>query len=143
MIKFRIDSSDAKLKLNKLIKELKRPRDMMQEVSDVIVEDIKNRIIKTKTDPDGNKWAPWAPSTREARVKDGTAALGLLYRNGDLARSITATMKGSKSFEISSDLEYAQYLQEGTAKMPARPFIGISKRAQTGINQVIKQYLEK
>lgn len=143
MIKFRIEGQDVSRKLEALIRKLKNPKDMMQEVSDVIVEDIKNRIIKTKTDPEGNKWLPWAPSTREARVKDGTAALGLLYRNGDLARSITGTVKGSKAIEIGSNLEYAKYLQEGTSKMPARPFIGISKRAQTGINQVIRQYLEK
>ena len=143
MIKFRIEGQDVSRKLEALIRKLKNPKDMMQEVSDVIVEDIKNRIIKTKTDPEGNKWLPWAPSTQEARVKDGTAALGLLYRNGDLARSITGTVKGSKAIEIGSNLEYAKYLQEGTSKMPARPFIGISKRAQTGINQVIRQYLEK
>ena len=143
MIKFRIEGQDVSKKLATLIRQLKNPKEMMQEVSDIIVEDIKERIIKTKTDPEGNKWAPWAPSTQEARVKDGTAALGLLYRNGELARSITATMKGSKAFEIGSNLEYAKYLQEGTTRMPARPFIGISKRAQTGINQVIKQYLEK
>lgn len=143
MLKFRIEGGDVNKKLAILIRKLKNPKEMMQEVSDIIVEDIKNRIIKTKTDPDGNKWEPWANSTKESRIKDGTAALGLLYKSGDLARSITATMKGNKAFEVGSNLEYAKYLQEGTSKMPSRPFIGISKRAQRGINQVIKQYLEK
>lgn len=143
MIKIRVNADDAKLKLGKLVKQLKNPREMMREVSDIIVEDIKERIIHTKTDPQGKRWAPWAPSTAEARQKDGTVALGLLYKTGDLANSIVATMKGAKSFEVGSNAEYAKYLQEGTDKMPARPFVGISKRAQKGIKEVISQYMEK
>lgn len=148
MLKFRVERSQTKDAIGDLAKKLANPRDMMQEIGDIIVEDIKHRIVKLKQDPDDQPWAPWAESTRKGRERKGNAALGLLYDTGTLLHSITSEVKnhgakGGWSLQVGTNVHYATYLNEGTEKMPARPFLGISKRAQASIDEAIKLYMEK
>ena len=137
----RVDFREVQNAIGDIRKKLDNPRNLMQEIGDIIAEDIKNMISVRKTSPSDQPWAPWADSTRKARERKGNAALGLLVDSGTLLRSITSQVIGSHhTVQIGTNVHYAEYLNNGTTKMPARPFIGISKRAQEGINQAIKQY---
>lgn len=137
----RVDYREVQNAIGDIRKKLDNPRPLMQEIGDIIAEDIKNMISTRKTGPTDQPWAPWADSTRKARERKGNAALGLLVDSGTLLRSITSQVIGSHhTVQIGTNVHYAEYLNNGTPKMPARPFIGISKRAQEGINQAIKQY---
>lgn len=89
------------------------------------VQATRERIITSKTAPDGQRWRPWSQATLRARQADGTAGRGLLYRTGQLANSIQYRVS-PKTVTVYSNLPYAQYLQQGTMRMPARPFIGWS-----------------
>lgn len=141
-LEFRVDFREVQQAIGDLRKKLENPRPLMQEIGDIIAEDIRNMISTRKVGPDDRPWAPWAPSTAKARERKGNAALGLLVDSGTLLRSITSQVIGSHhTVQIGTNVHYAQYLNEGTPKMPARPFLGISKRAQEGINQAIKLYL--
>jgi phage gpG-like protein len=115
---------------------------MMKEIGDIVVEDIRHRISTLKQSPEGEAWSPWADSTAKARQRKGNAALGLLVDSGTLLRSITSQVIGSHhTVQIGTNVPYAGYLNDGTPKMPARPFLGVSERAQHDINEVMKQYL--
>lgn len=144
-LEFRVEAKEVQQAIGDIRKKLEKPRDMLREIGDIIVEDIKNRIVKTKQSPENEApWAPWAPSTAKARERKGNAALGLLFDSGNLLNSITAQIVGShNTLQIGTNVHYATYLHNGTPKMPARPFMGISKRAQQGINEAIKMYMEK
>jgi HK97 gp10 family phage protein len=134
-------TSDFDNEVKRVIKKLEDPRDFLKEVGEIVVEDIKHRIAVTKTDPDGNKWEPWATSTELGRIKDGSVALGLLYKSGELLDSIRYRINSKKSITIGSTAPYAEYLQEGTNNMPARPFIGMSDRSREAITEAIQLYL--
>ena len=141
-LEFRVDFREVQQAIGDLRRKLENPRPLMQEIGDIITEDIRNMISTRKVGPDDRPWAPWAPSTAKARERKGNAALGLLVDSGTLLRSITSQVIGSHhTVQIGTNVSYAQYLNQGTPKMPARPFLGISKRAQEGINQAIKLYL--
>ena len=138
----RVDYREVQQAIGDIRKKLDNPRPLMQEIGDIIAEDIKNMISVRKTSPTDQPWAPWADSTAKARERKGNAALGLLVDSGTLLRSITSQVIGSHhTVQIGTNVHYAEYLNNGTPKMPARPFMGISKRAQEGINSAIKLYL--
>ena len=140
-IQFRIDAREVQEAIGDIRKKLQNPRNLMLEIGDIITEDIKHRITTLKTDPEDKPWTPWAPSTEKGRIRKGNAHLGLLFDTGTLLRSISSQVIGSHhTLQVGTNLHYATYLQEGTKKMPARPFLGISKRAQTSINEAIKLY---
>lgn len=140
---FRVDAKEVQQSIGDIRKKLANPRSMMQEIGDIIVEDIKNRITTTKKDVNTDKsWSPWKPSTKKARTKKGNAALGLLYDSGELLNSITSQVVGShNTLQVGTNVPYASYLHEGTPKMKARPFMGVSERAQESINEAIVLYL--
>lgn len=141
-LKFRVDFKEVQQAIGDLRRKVEDRRAVMQEIGDIIAEDIRNMIAIRKTDPQDKPWSPWADSTRKARERKGNAALGLLVDSGALLRSITAQVIGSHhTVQIGTNVKYAEYLNNGTEKMPARPFLGVSKRAQQGINEAIRLYL--
>jgi phage virion morphogenesis protein len=146
-LKFRVATNEVNAAVGTLTRKL-NDKAIMQEVGDIIVEDIKHSIAVTKKGPDDKPWKPWAPSTAKGRERKGNAALGLLFDTGKLLRSITAEVKnhGSKGgvqVYIGSNTKYAEWLDQGTEKMPARPFLGVSKRAKASIDEAINTYLSK
>lgn len=81
------------------------------------------QIMADKDDPEGREWAPWQPSTRAERERKGNAGLGLLWDEGTLLQSINVQVN-AQSMAVGTNSPYAPYLQDGTKKMPARPFLG-------------------
>lgn len=130
--------------LQKAIDALADPRPFLEEAGDILVANTVARIVLTKQDPKGQAWPAWATSTLIARTKKGNAGNGLLFDDGTLARSIKSQVNG-KSVEVGSDgsAPYAVFLQEGTANMPARPFIGISKQDRDEVHAALVDYFRK
>lgn len=104
-------------------------KDFLNELGVGLVDEVHKRINDTKTAPDGTRWKPWASSTAKARRRAGTASSGLLFNSGELTRSIGYTITGNK-VAVNTTLPYAQFLQNGTKNMPARPFLGMGKAEQ-------------
>lgn len=102
------------------------------------------RILKTKTAPDGTKWAPLAASTVKnlERTKAGGS---MLYRTGALHRAAGYSLAlWSKGAIILDDkMNYSRFLQEGTKKMPARPYLGVSKEDAEKLKGLTIEYLHK
>ncbi|MEE7478427.1 phage virion morphogenesis protein [Methylobacterium hispanicum] len=94
------------------------------------------RIRSEKTSPDGAAWAAWARSTA-ARKKKGS---GLLVDTGRLMGSISASVAGDTAV-IGTNVFYGGYLQEGTSKMPARPFLGLSNANESELFGAAQAYV--
>lgn len=139
-MKFTITGQDAVIaEINSVLRGIK-DRKLMQELANVVQQDIKNRIKVTKTTPDNIPWAPWSASTLRARTKKGNASTGLLFDSGKLFNSIKAT-SGIQTFSVGTDVKYAPYLNNGTNKMVARRFMGISPQAKESMLALIETKL--
>lgn len=110
------------------------PEETLRRVAEEEVQKVQNRIRNTKTDPEGQPWAPWSMATIRANRNKGGS---LLFRTGALLNSIQFRIS-EKTLTIYSNAGYAKYLQFGTPKMPARPFLGWSQADINRIKQILK-----
>lgn len=126
-----------------IVKKLRDPRPLLETIGQLLVASTQARIRTTKTDPRGGAWAPWSTATYIARARSGQLAGGLLYNSGQLYRSIDYKVQGKQVIVGSNNVFYASFLQDGTPKMPARPFIGFSDGDREMINRTAQRYLLK
>lgn len=94
------------------------------------LQDTRQRIAITKTDPRGRRWAPWSFNTFRSRRSRGTLSGGLLFESGALWRSIKYTIRGN-TMKFGSTEPYAKYLQNGRTtptNMPARQIVNLNTR---------------
>jgi phage gpG-like protein len=108
--------------MNLAIAKLANHQRFYDRAGKIGVDQVKDRIKNTKQDPDGLSWAP----------RKGDKTHPLLYNTGDLFASINKTV-GPSGVTISPDVDYAKYLQLGTSKMPARPFMGWGAKDQEAV----------
>lgn len=87
------------------------------------VADVKNRIRNEKTDPNGNKWAPWSPNTRKKHRRHS-----LLYDTNTLHRNIKSKKLDKYHRVIGTPIPYAKFLQRGRTNMPARQILNLNTR---------------
>lgn len=86
------------------------------------LSELIDKNFDKEVDPRDRKWVDLKPATW-ARKRTRK----ILTETGRLRRSIRVT--GNRSgITIQANTEYAKYLQFGTSKMPARPFIGWSPK---------------
>ena len=85
-------------------------------------------------------WAALAPSTIEGRVRAGYPPGPILQRTHALASSISGG-HGKDFAEVGTGVEYGQYHQTGTRKMPARPFLIATERDLDLIGEAIADYI--
>lgn len=136
------------MKLNKNPKTLTEPisrkwanqQQYLELLGPKLVSLVRERIERTKTEPSGRKWAPWASSTARARRREGTAGSGLLFRTGQLSASIHYIISGPK-VAVRTNLPYAKYLQNGTSRMPARPFLGTGPKEEQAMQSLWKKWI--
>lgn len=115
---------------------------LMQAIG-AIVENSTRERFSTKTAPDGVSWDSLRPSTLV--IKKGRGSL--MVDRGDLMRSITHHAT-AVSIEVGTDRPYGKYLQTGTKnsdgseRMVARPFLGLSEDDFTDIRELLNDFLE-
>lgn len=136
MFKFLVAGADKLLeKLHKIQKEMEN-QEYLEKIGQVVKEDIQERIRTGKTSADGVPWVPWAPSTLVARMRQGTASRGLLYNSGKLLNSFKVVTTKT-SFTIGTSSPYSAFLNNGTNRMQARPFMGVSPKARATIKTIL------
>ena len=136
-----MDAELALAELNAIVARAALPGPVLELIGHSEVENARGRIQQTKVNPWGGDWASWADSTAYSRERKGTAGQGLLWDRGDLLESIHFAIMG-ESVEIGSDLEIARYLQDGTERMPARPFLGWAEPVLPFYEQLWINYLQ-
>lgn len=105
------------------------------------LRDINRRITVAKTDPYGRRWAPWSFNTMRQRIREGTAGRGLLFKTGQLLRSFVANIRGDE-VTISSNLDYAAYLEEGRNNMRPRKIVDLASRLSFNrLTKIMQKYL--
>lgn len=129
--------------ISKLVSKLSYPKELLETIGSGLEASTKQRIQTTKTSPDGKLFAPWRPGTLKARIKKGTASRGLLFDSGNLYNSITHQLRqNSVEVGVTDKAPYAILLQQGTSKMVARPFVGISQKDRLMISNAIKTFFK-
>ncbi len=124
-----------------LVLKAREQKKMLNEIGPLLVAEVRNRLERKKSDPDGRRWQPWATSTAIARRREGTAGTGLLLRTGQLRDSINYKVEGPKAVVFTKE-RYAQYLQNGTNRMPARPFLGMGKVERQIVRDVWNKWIK-
>lgn len=108
-----------------------------------LLESSTRKRFKTKTAPDGSRWAPlslWTLYSKTTR-RDGKVRGSLLVDRGDLLESITSHATKNMA-EVGTDRVYAAYLQTGTRNMPARPIFGLSEQDRNDIRDALGNWLK-
>lgn len=94
--------------------------DDLSPLMSAIGQQMENSVLgrfETQSDPLGQAWAPWKPSTVASYPKGGNKRL--LDRFGDMLQSTTHTFD-SNSAEIGFGQPYAAYHEWGTKRMERR-----------------------
>lgn len=137
----RMDARAALAELRAILRRIQRPTPVLSAIGALQVERVQQRIRSSKTSPDLAPWSPWRDSTRAYRERKGNAGQGLLWDEGTLLESVSAETFVN-GVRIGVEPFYGQFLQEGTAKMDARPFLGWAPNDDATTERLMVQYLE-
>jgi phage virion morphogenesis protein len=136
-------------RLQRLLDHAKNPEPAMRQAAQYMVNSTRNRILRTKTGPNGEKWAALSELTRQLK-----GSSSILFETGEMAQSVKIGDVSSHGFSIITDAEQASWLQNGVRRVkgkyrpkkpfpqiPPRPFMGFSEENNKRIAQIIKNYL--
>jgi phage gpG-like protein len=135
-----IDATEAIAVLNGMAARMANMQPALAQIGEFAASKVMLGLMSEKDDPDGHQWAAWMPSTREQREKKGNVGLGLLWDRGDLLGSIKVQTSRNEVV-IGTTMPFAPYLQDGTPKMAARPFMGWSLAEQSMSEEFIARYI--
>ena len=111
--------------------------DLMETLGAVVKQQTVTRIIAEKTSPDGVKWPPLTAAT----LRKKGSGKGILVDRSRLYQSIDYTAS-SRDVVVGTNVHYAGFLQSGTKRMPARPFLGISEANMVDIRKAVDAWVE-
>lgn len=110
-----------------------------------ILESNANVRFDTKTDPDGNAWPEWAPSTRAAREREGRGTL--MEYSGFMREGLTSAF-GPSFAEVFLTAPYADAHErpKSTSHLPRRSMLtsasgGIGEQDLEDVLASIEDYL--
>ncbi|MGB0955288.1 MAG: phage virion morphogenesis protein [Panacagrimonas sp.] len=156
-IVIQVDDDKAQRWFSELMQRSSDMSGLMAEIGGVLTESAQDRF-KTGTAPDGTRWAP---------LKDGSGRRPLL-KTGTMRDQIAPT-SGAAFVEIVASAKQARWHQEGTGPyvirpktkkalawaggpgprkkvnhpgLPARPFIGVSRSDEQGIERLAAAWLD-
>ena len=131
-------------------------RNLLQATGDQLLTDvgvelegqIKDRFAERRA-PDGRRWQPLSPVTKRLRRGGGGH---ILERSGELRESITHVLDGDE-LQVGSNKVYAAVHQYGhvfeqptafgTPEIPARPYLGLSKRDRGELVMLIEDFVRE
>jgi phage gpG-like protein len=136
-----INAAQAIAELNAILARTLNTEPALAVIGRAAVEAARHRIQATKTGPEGNHWTEWRQATRDHREAKGNVGRGLLWDDGTLLDSIHVEQEAG-GIEIGSDLEYGAFLQEGTERMVARPWLGWDDDLARHAEMTMLHYIE-
>jgi phage gpG-like protein len=126
--------------MNGMLGRMRDTRPVLERIGEHQASRVMLSIMSEKDDPEDHPWAEWMPATRTQRERKGNAGLGLLWDRGDLLASIGVNVKRNE-LQIGTSAKHAPYLQHGTRRMAARPFLGWGKQDAEVAERWLVQYI--
>lgn len=133
--------------LQKLAKQVQALDPALDEIGAMLVTSTQHRI-ENETDPEGKKWASYAPLSKRTLKKRGDNAK-MLRDRADLYDSLTHSVMTKAGVRVGSNRKYARIHQLGGQAGPgrkveikARPYLGISPEDQKEIDAIVKDHLD-
>lgn len=118
---------------------------LMENLSEKMYEQTRDRLYYTKTAPDGTPWAPWSERYDNFRKhhKKHPYSGGKLILSSDLFKTIYSSRTKTTAV-VGSNRQYANTHQEGNPNknIPARPFLGTSPEDLNELHDSGVAYLE-
>lgn len=140
-ITIEIDSRSVMDALNELMRRGQDMRPVMDAIGQRMEERVSGRF-ESKTDPSGQSWSPWKPSTVKSYPKDGNRTL--LDRYGDMLGSLSH-QSDAASATIGFGQSYASYHEIGTKHMDRRGMLttennGLGSVDETDILDLVRGF---
>jgi phage virion morphogenesis protein len=126
----RNDIPELSKRLSELLHDILHLEPVMEEAARYMKRSTVNRILRSKTSPDGERWEALRDVTVNLKGHDR-----ILFETGELANSIQVSDVNNDGFMITADAKHASYMQEGVKRtrgmiknktIPPRPFMGFS-----------------
>lgn len=127
MIDLNIDAHDAQELIDDLIAKGEDLGPALVDIGELLVDSVHDNFQA------GGRPDPWAE-----RVEP-TGDWPLLMKTGNLYNSIHADI-GEDTVQVTSDVEYADFLDQGTSKMVARPFFLVAEEDVDKIENILIQH---
>lgn len=109
--------------------------DLMETLGTLVENQTKRRIAVEKRSPDGAAWPTLSASTVSQKGTDN-----ILVDTGRLLGSISHVASAFEAI-VGTSVFYAGFLQDGTRKMPARTFMGISAENMAEIGNAVEAWV--
>lgn len=138
-VEFKFDTSAIQNQFRKL-QAVGKSDGLTRKIANVLWEEAEDAFDKEQS-PEGEKWAELNPKYKKWRDDLGFDGK-ILQVTGFLAKSLNIDY-GDNFAVIGAAEPYGQYLQMGTSKMPARPFIGLSETGVEEIKQIIAKRMKE
>ena len=116
MLTITVDDKAFRDSLAQLYRGMGNLTPVMQDIGMALESRISGRF-ESRTDPNGNAWAPWAQSTVDSYPEDGNRRL--LDRYGDMLESLYHQADAT-SVRVGFGQPYAAFHEWGTERMPRR-----------------------
>lgn len=143
-IEIRIDNAELQKVLAKLISKTQNLRPLMKNIAGIMADSVEENFDKEGR-PD--KWTPLAKSTIKQRTKKGYWPGRILQMRGELASSITNYYDDTSAI-VGTNKVYAAIHQFGgnagrnkKVKIPARPYLKLTEKEFTQIENEVKNYI--
>lgn len=116
MLEIQTNNSAFRESFNALYQRMTHLAPVMASIGMELEGRVSGRF-ETRTDPNGQAWASWAPATRKTYPEDGNRKL--LDRYGDMLLSLSH-QSTQDSVRIGFGTPYSTYHEFGTKTMPRR-----------------------
>lgn len=138
-IEYKFDTNAIQQKFKKLA-QVMDGRDITRKVAGVLRQEAEKAFDQEKT-PEGESWEKLNEDYKKRRDAAGYTGK-MLQVTGDLVTSLNIDY-GDSFAVIGASEPYGQYHQQGTEKMPARPFLGLGKDGISEIKAILDRELSK
>lgn len=138
-LEFKFDTRAIQNKFKKLT-ETVEGRDITRKIAGVLMQEAETAFDKEQT-PEGETWAKLDERYKKYRHNRGYTG-NILQISGDLVKSLNIDY-GDSFAVIGASEPYGQFHQMGTAKMPARPFLGLGNDGVEEITAILNRELSK
>lgn len=106
-----------------------------------VLQQEAEQAFENERSPEGRQWAALNPQYKKQRYAQGYTAT-MLQVSGNLINSLNIDY-GDDFAMVGVAEAYGQYHQQGTSKMPARPFLGLGDEGFAEIQHILNNAIKR